>query len=95
MQKLSSIIIFYRSLFLWSFAINLLIVIYNPELVSAIVTKLFITIITWYIMTHSNFKKKIIFYRNKGISALTLFSALFGIDALLTSGFILVMKEFI
>jgi len=95
MRKLSSIIVFYSPLFLWSFAINLLIVIYNPQLVSAIVTKLFLTAITWYIMSRTDWRRKIIVYKNKGISAITLFSALFVIDALITSGFILIMKEFI
>ena len=94
MQKLSSIFVFYKSLFLWSFLVNIFIVIYNPHLISAIITKLFLTLVIWFILNNTN-RKRIIVFKNLGISELSLFSILFVIDAILTSAFILVMKEFV
>jgi len=48
----------------------------------------------WFILANSR-KKRIVVFRNAGISSLTLFSMLFVIDAILTSAFVLVMKEFV
>ncbi|MBT8304910.1 MAG: hypothetical protein KJP09_10605 [Bacteroidia bacterium] len=94
MRKLSSILDYYKSLFLWSFLVNVFIVLYNPNLVSAIITKLLLTLMVWFIIANSK-RRRIVVFRNAGISSLTLFSMLFVIDAILTSAFVLVMKEFV
>lgn len=95
MQKLSSIIVFYKSLFLWSFLVNIAIVTYNPSIVPALFTKLFLLILTWYIMRSTDFRKKFTFYQNLGVSTMSLFTTVFLIDSVITSTFVILMKEFI
>ena len=95
MQQLKTILIFYRSLFLWSFAVNIIITIMNPELIPAVLTKLFLVILLWYLVTETQAKQKLIFYKNLGISTFKFFMTLFFLDVAITIGFLLVIKVFI
>lgn len=58
MQQLISIMAFYRSYVLWSFFINIFIVIVNPNIFAAIVTKLLLTIFLWYLVNETSEKTK-------------------------------------
>jgi len=95
MQQLRIVLIFYRPLFLWSFAVNIIITIMNPEFIPAILTKLFLIILLWYIITETQTKQKLIFYKNLGISTIKLFSILYLIDVFITISFLLIIKVFI
>jgi len=95
MQQLMSIMAFYRSFVLWSFFINIIITIVNPNILAAIVTKLLLTIFLWYAVNETSAKRKLVFYKNLGISTLKLFSVLFFVDILITITFLLLIKEFI
>jgi len=95
MQQLMSIMTFYRSFILWSFSINIIITIVNPNVFAAIVTKLLLTIFLWYFVNETSAKRKLVFYKNLGISTFKLFSVLFFVDILITITFLLLIKEFI
>lgn len=95
MQQLISIMAFYRSYVLWSFFINIIITIVNPNIFAAIVTKLLLTFFLWYLVNETSAKRKLVFYKNLGISTLKLFSVLFFVDVLITITFLLLIKEFI
>ena len=95
MQQLRMILVFYRPLFLWSFAVNILITIMNPEFIPAVLTKLFLVILLWYIITETQAKQKLMFYKNLGISTVKLFSILYFIDIFITISFLLIVKVFI
>ena len=94
MQQLLTILAFYRPFVIWSFVINILIGFFNPMIVPAIVTKLFLTVFVWYFVTETNAKRKLTFYKNLGISTFKLFSTLFFIDVILTISYLEVFKEF-
>ena len=95
MQQLLSILVFYRSFVVWSFLVNIAITIVNPYIAPALLTKLLLTIFVWYWVNETNAKRKLIFYKNLGISTIKLFSALFFIDSIITISFLVVIKEFV
>jgi len=95
MQKLGSIILFYKPFFLWSFAINILITIFNPQIITAIGTKLVLVVFLWYFLNNVKGKKLLIFYNKLGVSNFMLFGTVFFIDVFLTMTYLLLIKEFI
>ena len=95
MQKLGSIILFYKPFFLWSFAINILITIFNPQIVTAIGTKLVLVVFLWYFLNNVKGKKLLNFYNKLGVSNFMLFGTVFFIDVFLTMTYLLLIKEFI
>jgi len=95
MQQLMSIMAFYRSFILWSFSINIIITIVNPNIFAAIITKLLLTIFLWYVVNETSEKRKLVFYKNLGISTFKLFSVLFFVDILITITFLILIKEII
>ncbi|MCK5401436.1 MAG: hypothetical protein KAJ28_07345 [Flavobacteriaceae bacterium] len=95
MQQLLSILAFYRPFVIWSFVVNIAIAIVYPFIVYAILTKLLLTIFVWYMINETNAKRKLIFYKNLGVSTFKLFSVLFLVDIVITITFIIVIKEFI
>lgn len=95
MQKLSSIILFYKPYFLWSFAINILITIFNPEIATAIGTKLLLIIFLWYFISQTKGKRLLNFYKSLQVSTFKLFLSVFVIDIAITIGYLLIIKEFI
>ena len=95
MQRFGAILIFYKPYFLWSFGINILMMIFNDDLFPAIITKLLLTIFLWYVITETYARRKLIFYKNLGISTLKLFTYLFFIDIFITIIFHLLIKEYI
>ena len=94
LQRLEAILVFYKPFFFWSFAINVLLIIFNPHLVPIVITKLFFTLFLWYLMKETNAKQKLIFYKNLGISNFKLFSTLFLIDIIITIPTILLIQVF-
>jgi hypothetical protein len=95
LQRFEAILIFYKPYIFGSLAVNLIIAIINPSIFIAVVTKLFLVLILWYLMKETSSKNKLVFYKNIGISNLKLFSSLFLIDIFITIAFILVIQEFI
>ena len=95
MQRITAILLFYKPMFIWSFAVTIAITILNPSIFPAIITKLFLTIFAWYLVKETNARKKLIFYKNLGISTFRLFSTLFFIDIFITVSFLILIKEFI
>ena len=95
MQQFLTILAFYRPFVLWSFLVNIAITIVNPYLVPAIVTKFMLAVFVWFICTETNAKRKLVFYKNLGISPLKLFSVLFLVDIFITMTFLIVIKEYV
>jgi len=95
MQKLLTILAFYKPFVIWSFLVNIAITIVNPYIVPAIITKLMLTIFVWYFVNETNAKRKLIFYINLGISSIKLFSVMFFIDIFITIGYLILIKEYI
>ena len=95
MHQLKSILSFYKQFVVWSFIINIAIAIVFPFVSTAILTKLLLTIFVWYMVSETDAKRKLISYKNLGVSTLKLFSVLFLVDIFFTITFIVVIKEFI
>jgi len=95
MQQFLSILAFYRQFVIWSFVINIAIAIVYPFVFTAILTKLLLTVFVWYLVNETNAKRKLIFYKNLGVSTFKLFSILFLVDIVITITFIIIIKEFI
>ncbi|NNF82388.1 MAG: hypothetical protein HKM99_06555 [Flavobacteriaceae bacterium] len=95
MQQFLTILTFYRPFVLWSLMINVCIAIIYPFIIPAITTKLFLAVFVWYLVSETNARRKLDFYRRLGISPIRLFSILFVVDILLTIGFLEVVKAYI
>lgn len=95
MQQFQAILIFYKPYFLWSCAINTIIISFNPHFVPLLLTKLMLTVFLWYLMNETHGKRKLIFYKNLGISTFRLFATLFLIDIFITIIFLQFITEFI
>ena len=94
-QRLGAIFLFYKPFFLWSMAVNIVLIIVNPYILPSIITKLLLTFFVWYLVHETSANRKLIFYKNLGISTWRLFLTLFLIDITITIIFLLLMKAFV
>lgn len=95
MQQLFSIFVFYRPLILWSFGINAFLSFLEYEIIPIAIIKLLLVAFLWYFLNETNAKRKLILYKNLGISTFKLFSYLYFIDLLFSIPFLLILKAFI
>lgn len=86
---------FYRPFFVWSYGINFLLLLIGFDLMPLFLVKIFLVALLWYAITETHAKRKLVFYKDLGISALKLFGLFFAIDVLLSLPFLLIIKEFI
>ena len=93
-QQFGAILLFYRPFIYLSFAINFLLYFINTHIIPIILIKLFLTVFLWYLTMETVLKRKLIFYKNLGISKFKLFGFIFMMDVLFTVIFILLMQEF-
>lgn len=94
-QRLGAILLFYKPFFLGSMVVNILIVISNPSIFTGILVKFLLTVFVWYLMQETGANRKLIFYKNLGISTRGLFTMLFLIDISITIIFLLLIKAFL
>lgn len=94
-HRLEAIVLFYKPYFLWSMAVTILIIIFSPYILTCITTKLLLTIFIWYYTNETSSKRKLVFYKNLGISTRELFLAVFLIDTLISITVLLIIKAFI
>jgi len=78
----------------WSFVINFLIAVANYNVFYALVIKLFLIGLLWYILKERQIRKKLRFYKIVGVSNFKLFSFIFMMDCLITIPFFLTLKCF-
>lgn len=93
-QQFGAILLFYRPFIYWSIAINFLLVFIDTHIIPILLIKLFLTVFLWYLTMETDAKRKLIFYKNLGISTFKLFGFIFMVDVLFTVIFILLMQEF-
>ena len=85
---------FYKPYAIWSLAITALIGFFNPDITPALITKAFLTVFLWYLVNETRARRKLVFYKNFGISSFKLFAVLFLIDSFITTAYLLVFKNF-
>ncbi|MDO6598354.1 hypothetical protein Q4512_15660 [Oceanihabitans sp. 2_MG-2023] len=95
MKLLKGILAYYKPLFLWSFSINIIVLIVSQSFLLTILTKLFVVILFGLLLNDFSVRKRIGFYKMVGVSNLKLLSFLFLIDCLVASIFIFIIKGFV
>ena len=66
-----------------------------PDLISALITKLFLVVLLWLLLKDNSVRRKLRYYRIVGVSNLKFFSTLFILDCAITIPFLSLLKEFI
>lgn len=95
MHRFEAILLFYKPFVIWSFVITVMLVSISSLIVPILIIKLTLTVFLWYFMKETTAKRKLIFYKNIGISDLRLFSTLYLIDIFISIPVILLIQEFI
>ena len=95
MNRLGAILIFYKSLFIWSFLINVLLIIVTPYIFITILTKLFLVILILLFMNETNTKYSLLTFEKGNISQMKLFGIIFVLDTLMTTSTLSTIKVFI
>lgn len=95
LKQLIAILKYYKVLAFWSFLVTLYITFVCPKVLLAVVTKLFLVVLLWLMISDSKTRRRLRFYRIVGVSDLKFFGIIFLFDSLLTCGFLTVMKDFI
>jgi hypothetical protein len=95
LQRFEAILLFYKPYVLWSFAITVLLAIFNSHILPILITKLILILLLWYVMNETTAKRKLIFYKNLGISNIRLFSTLILIDIFISIPIIFLIQAFI
>ncbi len=80
---------------LWSFGLNIFFSLIGYSIIPIFLIKLVLIAFLWYLMNETKAKRKLIFYKNLGLSTFKLFFYIFIIDFILSLPFLLVLKEFI
>ena len=75
---------FYKTYIAWSFIITLLLGFVDSHYISAVLTKLFLTVFAWHVTNETASKRKLTFYKNLGFSTQSLFISMLVLDSLLT-----------
>lgn len=94
-QRFGAILLFYKPYLIWSFAATILLISLGSEYAVICLAKLFLTGFLWYFLSETTAKRKLIFYKNLGISSFKLFGIIYIIDIFITSLFYKLIGVFI
>lgn len=79
-HRFGAILLFYKPYVFWSFAVTLFLMAFETKLIIIAIAKLFLIAFLWYVLSETTAKRKLIFYKNLGISSLKLFAMVYIID---------------
>ncbi|AUC82220.1 hypothetical protein CW733_08800 [Lacinutrix sp. Bg11-31] len=95
LNQFRAILFYYKPIAIWSFVVTILITIYNPGIVCALLTKLFLMLLFLLMINDRSMRRKLKFYKMVGVSNFKLVATLYAIDSLITCSFLLLIKGFI
>jgi hypothetical protein len=95
LHRLEAILQFYKPYVLWSFAVTICVLIINPFIFYAIVTKFFLTLFLWFYVKETKRDNKLRIFKNMGIASHTLFLMIFLIDIFFTVLFMTLLKAYL
>jgi len=95
MQRFEAIFVFYKPFFVWSFLINILLIIVTQNISIVILTKLFLLILIQCFLIETKTKSKFLMGDNLDISHMKLLALAFLLDTLVTISFFKILKVFI
>lgn len=94
MERVLTILSFYKSLFIWSFLVNIIFTVIGTPIILALTTKLFLMIMVRYFFIESK-PMETLFYKSFRLSSFKLASIIFILDSIVTVIFLILMKEYI
>jgi len=95
MNRFGAILVFYKSLIMWSFLINILFIMVTPDILITILTKLFFLILILHFLNETKIKSKLLICNNLDLSQIKLFSIIFILDSFMTVFSLMLLKVFI
>jgi hypothetical protein len=95
LNQFRAILYYYRPLALWSFLVTIILTVVGPELILALLTKLFLMVLFWFLINDTRVRKKLKFYKMVGVSNFKLITVLYILDCFITCSFLLLIKGFI
>ncbi|TYB79936.1 hypothetical protein ES674_07140 [Bizionia myxarmorum] len=87
MQRFGAILLFYKPYVFWSFCVTIFLMVFETKLIIIAIAKLFLLTFLWYFLSETTAKRKLIFYKNLGISSLKLFGVVYIIDIFINTIF--------
>lgn len=94
MHRLGAILVFYKSLLIWSFMINVLFIMVTPYIYITILTKLFLFILVLYFLNKTKAKPKLKICKKLNMSQNKIFVVIFILDTIMTTSTLSVIKVF-
>lgn len=94
-NQFRALLYYYKPLATKSFLVTLLLTIYNPEIATALLTKLFLMTLFWVMINDRGIRKKLKFHKMVGVSNIKLVIMLYLVDCFITCSFLLLIKGFI
>jgi hypothetical protein len=94
MHRLRAILVFYKSLLIWSFMINVLFIMVTPYIYITILTKLFLLILVLYFLNKTKDKPKLMICKKLNMSQNKIFAVIFILDTIMTTSSLSVIKVF-
>lgn len=94
LRQIRSIFFYYKPLLVWSFVVNFLVAVNDYNIYHAILIKLFLIGLLWFILKERQIRKRLRFYKIVGVSNFRLFGTIFLIDCMVTIPFFLLLKCF-
>jgi len=95
LNQIRSILNYYKAFAFWSFGVTIIITIISPEIILALLTKLFLIVLLWLLFSDRKIRKRLRFYKIAGVSNLKFFTIIFLMDSFITCSFLLLIKGFI
>ncbi len=95
LKQFASILNYYKPLALWSFLVTLAITVINPQLILALCTKLFLAFLLWIMLNDRTLRRRLNYYRIRGVSNLKFLLIVFILDSIITCTFLSLIKGFI
>lgn len=95
LNRFRAILYYYRPIALWSFLVTIMLTIMGHKILLALITKLFLMVLFWFLINDTRVRKKLKFYKMAGVSNFKLISVLYVLDCFITCSFLLLIKGFI
>ena len=95
MQRIEVIFSHYKPLFLWSFLMNIFLIIITQNIAIILLTKLFFLVLLLQFMNETKTASKFLVFKNLDASQLKLFAMVFLLDTLITISFLTILGVFI
>lgn len=95
MERLGTVLLFYKPLLMWSLLLNIVLTMVSPSIFITILTKLFLFVLILYFIKKTKRNSELLLCDKSEISKLKFYTMLFTVDTLITISFLSVLSVFI